>query len=43
MITPINTVPQGNSDYNRLVSGREIDVNKYLKTGVMTYPGTNNE
>lgn len=42
MITPINTVQNGTSDYNKLVSGREIDVNKYLKTGVVTYPGTNN-
>jgi uncharacterized repeat protein (TIGR01451 family) len=42
MITPINTVQDGTSDYKKLVSGREIDVNKYLKTGVVTYPGTNN-
>ena len=43
MITPINTVPENITDYTRLVSGREIDVNKYLRTGVMTYPGTNNK
>jgi LPXTG-site transpeptidase (sortase) family protein len=42
MITPINTVQDGTPDYKKLVSGREIDVNKYLKTGVVTYPGTNN-
>jgi hypothetical protein len=40
MIAPINTVPKNTTDYTRLVSGREIDVNKYLKTGVVTYPGT---
>lgn len=38
MITPINTVQESTSDYTKLVSGREIDVNKYLKTGVVTYP-----
>jgi uncharacterized repeat protein (TIGR01451 family) len=42
MITPINSVPENTSDYTKLVSGREINVNTHLKTGVMTYPGTNN-
>jgi hypothetical protein len=41
MITPINTLEKDLPDYKKLISGREIDVNKYLKTGVMTYPGTN--
>jgi hypothetical protein len=41
MITPINTLQNNLPDYKKLISGREIDVNKYLKSGVMAYPGTN--
>jgi sortase (surface protein transpeptidase) len=40
MITPVNTLATGSSDYTRLVNGREIDVNPYLRDGVMVYPGT---
>lgn len=32
MITPINAVPDATTDYSRLVSGREIEINKYLKS-----------
>lgn len=41
MITPITSVTDGTSDFTKLVSGREIDINKYLKSGSLLYPGTN--
>ena len=41
MITPINVVPNESADYSKLVNGREINVNQYLKSGVLVYPGTN--
>jgi hypothetical protein len=33
----INDIPPSEIDYNSLLSGREINVNKYLKNGAMEY------
>ncbi len=40
MVIPIINVDNINTDYKELISGREIDVNKYLKWGALKYPWT---
>lgn len=40
MVIPVVNVPNFEKDYSELISGREIDVNKYLKNGALKYPGT---
>lgn len=40
LVVPINNVEEWNTDYNNLISWREINVNNYLKDWVLSYPGT---
>lgn len=40
LITPIVFVPENSVDYNNMVTGQEIDINKYLPEWVMHYPST---
>ena len=40
LVLAINDVPNNIVDYKELLSWREINVNKYLKTGSMEYPWT---
>ena len=40
LVVPINKVEKTTSDYNKLVSWQEIEVNKYLKDWVLSYPWT---
>jgi len=40
LITPVVFVPEDSVDFNNMVSGREIDINKYLPEWVMHYPNT---
>ena len=40
MVVPVNYVPKSSNDYQELINWREINVNNYLKTWVMSYPGT---
>ncbi len=42
LVVPVNNVEVTTPDFSKLVSGQEINVNKYLKTWVMSYPGTTN-
>jgi len=40
LVIPINDIPVNTTDYKKIVSWREIELNTYLKTGVMEYPWT---
>lgn len=40
MVVPINEVKEKTSDFDEMINGREIDVNKYLQNGGVEYPGT---
>lgn len=40
LVVPVNYVPTASDDYDSLINWREIDVNKYLQSWVMNYPGT---
>ncbi|MFK7779798.1 MAG: sortase, partial [Candidatus Gracilibacteria bacterium] len=40
LIVPVNYVPNDSEDYEKLINGREVNVNPYLRTGVMSYPST---
>lgn len=40
LVMPINEVPDYSEEYTQLVSGQTPDVNEYLKTGALLYPGT---
>ena len=40
LIIPINNINENTSDYKKIISWKEIELNKYLKTGVMEYPWT---
>lgn len=40
LITPIVFVPENSDDYKNMVTGQEIDINKYLPEWVMHYPST---
>ncbi|MCD5380873.1 carboxypeptidase regulatory-like domain-containing protein, partial [Candidatus Gracilibacteria bacterium] len=40
LVVPINNVPNDTADFSKMISGKEIKVNNYLKTGVMSYPGS---
>lgn len=40
LVVPVNNVDKTAPDFNKLVSGQEINVNKYLKDWVMSYPET---
>jgi LPXTG-site transpeptidase (sortase) family protein len=41
IITPIRNIPEG-IDKKTLLGGTQIDANKYLRDGVLHYPGTGN-
>ncbi len=43
LVMPVNTVANHSKDYNTLVSGQAPEVNKYLKTGALLYPGTSSK
>lgn len=40
VISPVVDVPESTDDYEDMMSGKEININKYLNDGVMFYPGT---
>lgn len=40
LISPVISIPQNSQDYKNMVSGKEIDINKYLVDWVMFYPKT---
>lgn len=40
LVTPINKIPEGNSDRHALINGGLIAENKYLKGGIIEYPGS---
>jgi LPXTG-site transpeptidase (sortase) family protein len=40
IISPVNDIPESSSDFNTLISGKEIKVNPHLKTGVARYPNS---
>jgi hypothetical protein len=40
LITPVVGVPRDTPDFDAMVAGKEIDINKYLVEGVMHYPNT---
>ena len=40
LVMPINNVPEGSGDYSKMISGREIEVNNYLKSWALEYPGS---
>lgn len=37
LITPVVPIPKWSSDYNDMVSGKEIWINKYLESGIIEY------
>ncbi len=37
LVTPIVKIPPGSSDFNTMVSGGEIGINKYLNNGIIEY------
>lgn len=43
MVVPITTAPKESDVYKKLISGREGNINTYLKSGVLIYPGTNSQ
>lgn len=40
IISPVVDIPSTDANRKKLISGHEIDVNKYLKNGMINYPGT---
>ena len=40
LVIPVNDVEEDTADFNNMINGREIEVNKYLQTGVVEYPKT---
>lgn len=40
VIAPVVDVPKSTDDFEDMMAGGEIDINKYLNDGVMFYPGT---
>ncbi len=43
LVVPINTVTENSKDFESMINGREINVNNYLKTWVVEYPGTSDK
>jgi hypothetical protein len=40
LIVPVNYVPKTSEDYEKLINWKEVNANLYLKTWVMSLPGT---
>lgn len=37
LVTPVVDIPGGSADYTRMVSGKDIAINNYLKGGIIEY------
>ena len=40
LVIPVNRIPKNTTDFNKMVSWKEIHVNDYLKTWAMEYPNS---
>ena len=40
LVIPVNEFAEGSDDFNKMINGREANINNALKTGALEYPGT---